>query len=1089
MLRKLAITFFVLILLLGGVMGYLQYMKIKKPISPAIDAVPSDAFIIIQAINAQAVWQNFNQGNPLWTDLKKNGVFEKLNIDLTTLNNVISSDSRLESLIQKNPLFISYHKTDTNTIDVLITCNVPNNIEEEEIKQLIENNVDKSTVFSEYLYQNAIVHEVKYRNQTNKTMCYAKLKGTLVVSFCTSLIKRSIDHLNTNNSLAQNASFNKVYNAVGNNVDASVFVNFGTINSFMPSLLNATALKSTGTLNNLACWAVLDAKLTANTLQFNGFTYTKDSLNNYLGIYKNLKPQLIHGTSVMPANVASYLTVTFDSYTNYITNYKKYLSKNNTLKQYANSIDKLNTKHSINIEKIMNNAYVQEIDLFKLSDADSNNSDIINIHCTDGKIAFNQFKELFTSAPTDNNLITDIVANENDTNINFNDTLPKVYVPKTAIYKLKENKVFSALLGSIYSTVSSNYVLYSNNDFIFASNKATLEIIKTAIKENTTLSSTDGYKNFSKTTSPKANLQWYVSGNKASDVFAKKMNINAALELSKYYEILDKTEGFIVQLTSTGNDMMLTNLYAKYNALTKTIDNTLWKTKLDTAIIAQPHMVINHTNNTKEVIVQDALNNLYLLSCTGEILWKRTLNGVVKGNITQIDKFKNKKLQYVFNTATSIYMLDRTGKDIENFPLKLTSKATNEVGVFDYDKQRDYRLVIACDNNRVYNFDADGGAIAGWNNAPYNSAIHTNIHWFAIKGKDYITVAQDNGTLSFVDRKGTAIATYSKAFNIGDKHQMCVSIKDKVDNSCVITTDNEGTVQKLFVDGHKTSMSINKLSPNHYLDVVDFNEDGNDDVMITEMNYVAAFDEYKKMLFNHKFGSNITQQPTVYKTTANHYKVGVVTAQTSEIFLINNDGSIAEGFPKNGITNFGMTDANKDEINDVIVATAGNYITAYSLTEAGKLYKPKELKPTTTNADVKTNSVDEPKEPIIKKKELKKETVKDIKKEAKKDTKKEDIKNDKKKENKKEDKKTDKTKPNNKNEPKDSKSNNNKDVLKKKTTSDKTKEELKDKTKDKIKPKDKLKDKIKSKDKTKPKEERKPDNNDDDKIINDSSEG
>ena len=453
-------------------------------------------------------------------------------------------------------------------------------------------------------------------------------------------------------------------------------------------------------------------------------------------------------------------------------------------------------------------------------------------------------------------------------------------------------------------------------------------------------------------------------------------------------------------------------------------------------------------------------------------LWKRNIHETIQGKITQVDKFKNKKLQYVFNTATAIYMLDRNGKDIENFPMKLPAKATNNVSVFDYDKQRDYRLVIACDNNRVYNYDTDGGAIGGWNNTAYPTAIHANIGWFNVKGKDYITIVEDNGTVTFVDRKGTAINTYNKVFVMGSNHQLCYSLTDKVATTCVLTTNNEGAIQKLFVDGRSETISINKLSPAHYLDVIDFNEDGEDDYMITEMNYVAVFDKNKKMLFNHKFKSAITQQPTIYKTNANHYKIGVVTALSSEIFLVNNDGSVAEGFPKNGITNFTLTDANKDDINDIIVGTSPSYVTAYSLTEAGKLYKPKEV--------------------VVEKEEVKKETKKELESKVKKEETKKVVAKIKteKKETATEKKKTPVKSTTDKKE-KDVKISKEKSKTTKKLDVEKETKTKKDgvEKKKSIEIKKETTPK-KTKDKTKPKkEEPKHDDSDDEKIINDSSEG
>ena len=46
---------------------------------------------------------------------------------------------------------------------------------------------------------------------------------------------------------------------------------------------------------------------------------------------------------------------------------------------------------------------------------------------------------------------------------------------------------------------------------------------------------------------------------------------------------------------------------------------------LDADIIMQPHFVTNHRTKQKEIVVQDVNNNLYLISNTGKVLWKKKL--------------------------------------------------------------------------------------------------------------------------------------------------------------------------------------------------------------------------------------------------------------------------------------------------------------------------------------------------------------------------------------------------------------------------------------------------------------------------------
>ena len=74
------------------------------------------------------------------------------------------------------------------------------------------------------------------------------------------------------------------------------------------------------------------------------------------------------------------------------------------------------------------------------------------------------------------------------------------------------------------------------------------------------------------------------------------------------------------------------------------------------------------------MIIQDGNKNIYLINEKGKRLWKKQLGGLILDKINQLDYYKNGKLQYVFNTEDSLYILDRLGRNVENFPIELNSK-------------------------------------------------------------------------------------------------------------------------------------------------------------------------------------------------------------------------------------------------------------------------------------------------------------------------------------------------------------------------------------------------------------------------------
>ena len=84
----------------------------------------------------------------------------------------------------------------------------------------------------------------------------------------------------------------------------------------------------------------------------------------------------------------------------------------------------------------------------------------------------------------------------------------------------------------------------------------------------------------------------------------------------------------------------------------------------DTPVRWGPFAVHNHKTQALEWVVQDEENQLYLLDTTGDIVWKKQLDGAILGPVTQVDLYRNKRLQLAFTTAKSFQVLDRNGNAV-----------------------------------------------------------------------------------------------------------------------------------------------------------------------------------------------------------------------------------------------------------------------------------------------------------------------------------------------------------------------------------------------------------------------------------------
>lgn len=189
-------------------------------------------------------------------------------------------------------------------------------------------------------------------------------------------------------------------------------------------------------------------------------------------------------------------------------------------------------------------------------------------------------------------------------------------------------------------------------------------------------------------------------------------------------------------------------------AQASTSTGELWSCSIGGAVHRKPDIVVNHTNGTREVLVQDTAHRIHLVSATGKELWTRDLDGPILGAVHQVDKFGNGKLQLLFNTAKTCYLIDRNGKDLGGFPFTFKSEAAVPLSVFDYDGKGEHRVLVPTKDLRLLNFNLDGKAVEGWVPPKLEAAAVDAVHHLRIRNRDHLVLVQENGRVLVLDRKG-----------------------------------------------------------------------------------------------------------------------------------------------------------------------------------------------------------------------------------------------------------------------------------------------------------------------------------------------
>jgi hypothetical protein len=180
-----------------------------------------------------------------------------------------------------------------------------------------------------------------------------------------------------------------------------------------------------------------------------------------------------------------------------------------------------------------------------------------------------------------------------------------------------------------------------------------------------------------------------------------------------------------------------------------------YQSSADTTLRIAPAVVRSHVDRSLEVLVQDAANRLYLLGSNGKVLWRKWLEKPVTGEVHQVDYLKNNKLQYVFATERNLYLLDRNGNPVGNFPVRVPAPAPLQTAaVFDYDNTLDYRFLAQDLVGNLFLYDKTGKLLEGWNPLRLGYRLAGPVRHLRIRDKDYLIAPQLDGKVHALNRKG-----------------------------------------------------------------------------------------------------------------------------------------------------------------------------------------------------------------------------------------------------------------------------------------------------------------------------------------------
>jgi len=254
-----------------------------------------------------------------------------------------------------------------------------------------------------------------------------------------------------------------------------------------------------------------------------------------------------------------------------------------------------------------------------------------------------------------------------------------------------------------------------------------------------------------------AAFTWYVRPKEALQAVRPALRSAGTAALDRYADGWSATTGALVQVSARTSGVYEVTACIAGGGPRPAADqrsDVRWTATIDAPITWGPYLVKDHLSRTRQVVVQDERNRLSLIACTGKVLWQRELDGPILGEVHQVDRYKNGKLQLLLNTAGRIHLIDRNGKDVEHFPVALPEAASTGLNVFDYEGRKEYRVLVPTVEAHLLNYDLNGKPVDGWKPPRTPNTCDVPVQFLRLRGKDHLVLVDHGGKVTVLDRRG-----------------------------------------------------------------------------------------------------------------------------------------------------------------------------------------------------------------------------------------------------------------------------------------------------------------------------------------------
>lgn len=875
----------VLILLLISIIGgsgycYWKWSSIQQP-TEVWKCIPESASIVLEINSPDQVLTTW-QKTDFWKNIAPLPHPTLWKNTVARLDSLFLASNIAGSFWKDKTVFVSAHITGKEEINYLFCLDLRQEnalAAHDEILAQIRTNKDFRV--QERLYQQMLITEISHVPSGLK-MSATVYKNVVAVSFTAVLVEDFIRTINRANDIHfvenQKDNFKATPHDNGNVI---AYINYKQL----PALLSiASPLHKSyfDPLAYVAQAATLELNVTQNKSLATGFSLIDNS--NFLSVFAPQAPQPIQVQDFIPNRTAVLYHFSFSQGSKLGSNWDGYRHRH--LDEFLAGKETWHENQTISPGQLYS-WWGREIALCLLETVEADEADkLLFIQTTDREQTARTLARIDEKTKKD----------------------PKIspYKEQFQGYEIRQIPIDNfpgMLLGNPFGGFADCFYTFTGNYVVFGNNIQTLRNLITDIDNENVWAKSTKHQNFLKELSPKSHVTMVVNTSRAWSLLQDNTGEQWGKMLLNQPEPLQNIAWIGAQYTVTETKCLTSIILQQQTEKSSSENNEAIAIKYDTYFQFSPNttpkVIRNPENKALESMIIDSLHQIFLLNKEGNITFKQPIGQKIISDIIPLQLAGNKEQQFAFVTDKALYVLDRTGAIIPSFPVRLpdSSRIAN-LAIFDYEKNNNYRFLLANTDGLLFMFDENGKILEGWNPRKLPSKLATNPIHLTVNEKDCIVALTANGKLYMLTRKGELYAGFPVDLKGRFDSQLLFEINTDFENSLITMLSEQGELIRCNLKGIEVKREqIYRPSANTYFTLCPEPTGKTFAIARQTDNHITIFDNALKPVFEKEY-NNANRLPVQFYYFGSGNEVFIINEPAAEkAYIYNKVGNLMTGKP------------------------------------------------------------------------------------------------------------------------------------------------------------------------------------------------